>query len=302
MPILCALVGATGVGKTDLSLSLAKEFHAEIISMDSRQIYHGFRIGTAQPSQKDRAAVPHHLVDFLPPTENYSVGEFVRNVKELIQQNPNVPYILVGGTGMYLQALTEGLAEIPKIQESVRAECEDFLKTKGRDALIDKVRKVDPISAQEILPQDTQRLLRAAEVFCQTGRRFSDLRKERVGGIGKLCTFWLDRDRITLYKMIDERVKRMVSEGWKEEVVSLYETIPQSAPAWQSLGYREWIRCIEGKMSESELVEMVRQTTRRYAKRQITWFRHQVSAVSVDLGRENSENLAKISSVLRGIP
>lgn len=298
MPILCALVGATGVGKTELSLSLAKEFHAEIISMDSRQIYRGFCIGTAQASLKDRAIVPHHLVDFLEPTKNYSVGEFVRNVKDLIAENPETPYILVGGTGMYLQALTEGLAEIPQIQENVRAECEEFLKAKGREALIAKIREVDPQSASEILPQDTQRLLRAIEVFRQTGKRFSELRKERVGGIGILRTFWLDRDRVNLYKMIDERVERMISAGWKDEVVSLCEIVPQNAPAWQSLGYKEWIRCIEGKMSERELVEMVQQTTRHYAKRQITWFRHQISPIRIDLDVSTNAFEAISSAIL----
>ena len=298
MPLLCALVGATGVGKTKLSLSLAKELRAEIISMDSRQIYRDFCIGTAQPSKDALRTIPHHLVDFYPPTESFSVGEFVREVKTLLQKNPETSYILVGGTGMYLQALTEGLAEIPPVSEDVRERCEKMLAEEGLESLFKKVQEVDPDSAQTILPQDRQRLLRALEVSMQTGRKFSEIRNDRKGGVGRVKTFWLDRERTTLYANIDKRVLQMVEDGWKEEVEALLERVPLDAPAWQSLGYKEWISCIQGKMSEKEVIETVQQGTRRYAKRQITWFRHQTVAERVDLGLPFDENFAKIVSAL----
>ena len=298
MPLLCALVGATGVGKTKLSLSLAKELRAEIISMDSRQIYRDFCIGTAQPSKDALRTIPHHLVDFYPPTESFSVGEFVREVKTLLRKNPETSYILVGGTGMYLQALTEGLAEIPSVSEDVRERCEKMLAEEGLESLFKKVQEVDPDSAQTILPQDRQRLLRALEVSIQTGRKFSEIRNDRKGGVGRVKTFWLDRERTTLYANIDKRVLQMVEEGWKEEVKTLLERVPLDAPAWQSLGYKEWISCIQGKMSEKEVIETVQQGTRRYAKRQITWFRHQTVAERVDLGLPFDENFAKIVSAL----
>ena len=298
MPLLCALVGATGVGKTKLSLSLAKELRAEIISMDSRQIYRDFCIGTAQPSKDALRTIPHHLVDFYPPTESFSVGEFVREVKTLLQKNPETSYILVGGTGMYLQALTEGLAEIPPVSEDVRERCEKMLAEEGLESLFKKVQEVDPDSAQTILPQDRQRLLRALEVSMQTGRKFSEVRNDRKGGVGRVKTFWLDRERTTLYANIDKRVLQMVEDGWKEEVEALLERVPLNAPAWQSLGYKEWISCIQGKMSEKEVIETVQQGTRRYAKRQITWFRHQTVAERVDLGLPFDENFAKIVSAL----
>ncbi len=288
MPILCALVGATGVGKTKSSLAIAKEFHAEIISMDSRQIYRGFRIGTAQPSREVLAEVPHHLVDFLPPEERFSAGDFVRHVKEILETNPTKSYILVGGTGLYLQALTEGLAEIPKVSEKNRLECERMLEREGSASFYEKVCKIDPESAQALLPQDRQRLLRALEVFLETGRKFSEIRKSRVGGIGKVKTFWLSRNRETLYRRIDERVLQMVSDGWKEEVVNLYETVPMDAPAWQSLGYREWTLYLEGKLRQEELIDSVQKGSRHYAKRQLTWFRHQTEAEIVNLD-ENLE-------------
>ena len=298
MPLLCALVGATGVGKTKLSLSLAKELRAEIISMDSRQIYRDFCIGTAQPSKDALRTIPHHLVDFYPPTESFSVGEFVREVKTLLRKNPETSYILVGGTGMYLQALTEGLAEIPPVSEDVRERCEKMLAEEGLESLFKKVQEVDPDSAQTILPQDRQRLLRALEVSIQTGRKFSEIRNDRKGGVGRVKTFWLDRERTTLYANIDKRVLQMVEDGWKEEVEALLERVPLDAPAWQSLGYKEWISCIQGKMSEKEVIETVQQGTRRYAKRQITWFRHQTVAERVDLGLPFDENFAKIVSAL----
>lgn len=298
MPLLCALVGATGVGKTKLSLSLAKELRAEIISMDSRQIYRDFCIGTAQPSKDALRTIPHHLVDFYPPTESFSVGEFVREVKTLLRKNPETSYILVGGTGMYLQALTEGLAEIPPVSEDVRERCEKMLAEEGLESLFKKVQEVDPDSAQTILPQDRQRLLRALEVSIQTGRKFSEIRNDRKGGVGRVKTFWLDRERTTLYANIDKRVLQMVEDGWKEEVEALLERVPLDAPAWQSLGYKEWISCIQGKMSEKEVIETVQQGTRRYAKRQITWFRHQTVAERVDLDLPFDENFAKIVSAL----
>ncbi len=298
MPILCALVGATGVGKTKLSLSLAKEFRAEIISMDSRQIYKDFCIGTAQPSKEAQQAIPHHLVDFFPPTESFSVGEFVRNVKTLLRANPQTSYILVGGTGMYLQALTEGLAEIPQVSEEVRLHCESILAREGLDALYKKVQEIDPDSAQMILPQDRQRLLRALEVSIQTGRKFSEVRNDRKGGLGNVRTFWLDRDRTTLYANIDKRVIQMVDDGWKEEVESLLSNVPLTAPAWQSLGYKEWVSCIQGRISPQEVIESVQQGTRRYAKRQITWFRHQTVAERVNLDEEFEKIFVEMSQKL----
>lgn len=298
MPLLCALVGATGVGKTKLSLSLAKEFRAKIISMDSRQIYKAFCIGTAQPSKEALKNIPHHLVDFYPPTESFSVGEFVRLVKELLQKNPRTPYILVGGTGMYLQALTEGLAEIPQVREDIRKECETILSNKGLDALYQMLKEIDPDSAQTILPQDRQRLLRALEVSMQTGRKFSEVRSDRKGGIGNVKTFWLDRERTTLYANIDKRVLQMIEDGWKQEVENLLSRVPLEAPAWQSLGYKEWVSCIQGKMSSKEVVDAVQLGTRRYAKRQITWFRHQTVAERIDLGEDFNQNFEKIAQSL----
>lgn len=283
MPILCALVGATGVGKTKCSLALAKALRAEIVSMDSRQIYRGFRIGTAQPSARDLEAVPHHLVDFLSPGERFSAGDFVRMVKELLEKNPSRPYLLVGGTGLYLQALTEGLAEMPKVSAEIRSECESFLEREGLRGLYERVRTLDPEAVDSILPQDKQRLLRALEISLQTGRKFSEIRKERVGGVGNIKTFWLCRERDALYRRIDERVLRMIDSGWKEEVINLYVNVPTEAPAWQSLGYGEMLEVLAGKLDVSQVVEYVQKASRHYAKRQITWFRHQVSAETIDL-------------------
>ena len=298
MPLLCALVGATGVGKTELALALAERLRAEIISCDSCQVYEGFSIGTSQPSAEDLSRVPHHLVNFLSPELRYSAGAFCSDVKNLIAAHLNTNYILVGGTGLYLQALTEGLAEIPPVDDKVRNEFTARLESEGLPALYSEALRVDPAAEAFLLPQDSQRILRTLELYAQTGLRFSDLRKKRNGGIGAVKTFWLSRERTNLYSLIDERVLKMVRAGWPEEVRRLQQTVALTASAWQSLGYKEWLACLEGKISQKDVVSFIQQATRRYAKRQITWFRHQIEAEIVDAELPQALKIKKICEFL----
>ncbi|MCK9182816.1 MAG: tRNA (adenosine(37)-N6)-dimethylallyltransferase MiaA [Fibrobacteraceae bacterium] len=293
MPILCALVGATGVGKTKFSLALAERLGAEIISLDSRQIYKDFCIGTAQPSEEDRALVPHHLVDFLSPELPFSVGKFSSLVRDLLSSDLQKNYILVGGTGLYLKALTEGLANIPEISTSVHTTCAALLKEHGLEFVRNKVFEMDPSLEGSIQARDCQRLLRALEVCTQTGRRFSEIRNERCNGLGKIPVFWLVRERTNLYEMIDSRVLRMVENGWIDEVETLSKKVSLSAPAWQSLGYMEWLNYINGKADKNSVLELIRQGTRHYAKRQITWFRHQNECVELNFD-EKSDRMLRI--------
>jgi len=298
MPILCALVGATGVGKTELAVLLAKHYDAEIISFDSRQIYTGFCIGTAQPTIEDRKQVVHHFVDFLPPLECYSAGRFCKEVKELLENTSQKKYVLVGGTGMYLQALIEGLPEIPSISENVRATLYARLDREGLDTLYKEACEKDPKAMETILASDKQRILRTLEICTQTGQKFSDIRNNRVGGLGKIETFWLDRPRQVLYANIDERVVRMVAAGWIAEVEALLNTVPIDAPAWQSLGYREWADHLCGKKSFDEVLMSVQQETRRFAKRQLTWFRHQTEATRFEIEGSVAGLLGQIEALL----
>ena len=282
MPILFALAGATGIGKSELSLRLAEHYGAEIIGVDSRQVYRGFTIGTAQPSASDMARVRHHLVDFLEPERKYSVGEFCRDVKNILQGNPERNYILVGGTGLYMQTLMLGLPQIPAVPESAREELEKIAQAEGAGSLYKMALDADPELVRSVEPNNVQRLIRILEVYRATGRKLSDWQKEREGGIGKLPVFWLQRERDVLYKRIDSRVDKMIKDGWVEEVRGLSKTVPLDAPAWQSLGYRELLAA-QTDAEMAQVVEDVKKKTRNYAKRQLTWFRGQMDCVPVDM-------------------
>ncbi|OWV12152.1 tRNA (adenosine(37)-N6)-dimethylallyltransferase MiaA [Fibrobacter sp. UWB5] len=285
MPIVFALVGATGIGKSELSLRLAESFNAEIIGVDSRQVYKGFSIGTAQPDTASLKRVKHHLVNFLPPTETFSAGEFCRQVKHLLAENPDKKYILVGGTGLYVQSLLLGLPNIPAVPPSVRKKFEDMAACEGSASLYKMACEVDPESAANVDPNNAQRLVRILEVFEATGRPLSGYQKEREGGIGAVPVFWLQRERDVLYKRIDARVDQMIKEGWVEEVQELSQTVPLTAPAWQSLGYRELLQA-KSASEMAGVIEEVKKKTRNYAKRQLTWFRGQMNCSSIDMNED----------------
>ena len=282
MPIVLALVGATGIGKSELSLQIAEHFNAEIIGVDSRQVYKGFCIGTAQPDAASMQRVKHHMVDFLPPTEAFSAGEFCRLVKNLLAENPEKNYILVGGTGLYVQSLFLGLPKIPAVPQSIRERFEVLAANDGPDSLYKMACQVDPESAQNVNPNNTMRLVRILEVFEATGRKLSDYQKEREGGIGSVPVFWLQRERDVLYKRIDVRVDQMIKDGWVEEVRELSKTVPLTVPAWQSLGYRELLQAKTASEMD-DIIEEVKKKTRNYAKRQLTWFRWQLQNTSIDM-------------------
>ena len=285
MPIVFALVGATGIGKSELSLQLAESFDAEIIGVDSRQVYKGFCIGTAQPDAASLQRVPHHMVDFLPPTETFSAGEFCRQVKNLLAENPNKNYILVGGTGLYVQSLLLGLPNIPAVPQTVRQKFEDLAAQEGSASLYKMACEVDPESAANVDPNNAQRLVRILEVFEATGRTLSGYQKEREGGIGAVPVFWLQRERDVLYKRINARVDQMIKDGWVEETQELSKTVPLTAPAWQSLGYRELLQA-QSASEMADVIEEVKKKTRNYAKRQLTWFRGQMNCTSIDMNKD----------------
>lgn len=282
MPILFAIAGATGIGKSRLSLDLARHYGAEIIGVDSRQIYRGFAIGTAQPSHADMEQVRHHMVDFLDPREAFSAGDFCTRVRHLLEADPGKKYIAVGGTGLYLQSLMLGLPAIPKIDASVRQGLEDRAACEGLDSLFKIAQTADPEAMEGVEPENAQRIIRILEVWQATGRKLSDWQKERVGGIGQIPVFWLQRSRENLYARINKRVDSMMAEGWLDEVHHLAKSVPLDAPAWQSLGYRELLQAGSPEQV-AQVLDDVKRKTRNYAKRQITWFRWQIPSVAVDL-------------------
>jgi len=282
--IIGAILGATGSGKTELAVLLAQKLGAEIICMDSRQIYKGFRIGTAQPAGECLRAVPHHLVDFLPPEKQYNAAEFAKDVKNLLEQKPNTKFILTGGTGLYMQALCQGLSSLPPSNPEIREQLKKHYE--NRDELYKDALKVNPSIEGKIMPGDTQRLLRTIELGNAT-------LNQRVGGIGAIPSVWLDFPRDELYKRINERVVKMLENGWPEEVTQLSKNVPLNAPAWQSLGYLDLKTALEKNENPHSIAEKVALSSRHYAKRQITWFRHKEKPTQID-GKNAKQNLDKI--------
>jgi len=283
MPIIGAILGATGSGKTEFAILLAKKLGAEIICMDSRQLYKGFRIGTAQPTEEELSAVPHHLVDFLPPSEQYNAAQFAKDVKGLLAQKPDAKFILVGGTGLYMQALCRGLSPLPKSDSEARERLKKLYEGR-KDELYRDALKADPSIEGKIMPGDAQRLLRVLEL--------GGMANGRVGGIGSVPSVWIDFHRDELYKRINERVVGMLKNGWVEEVMELSKTVPANAPAWQSLGYSELKNALEKNEDPFSITEAVALKTRHYAKRQITWFKHKESPVIISSKQLSLDMLA----------
>lgn len=294
MPIVGAIVGATAVGKTALAIRVAQILGAEIVCMDSRQIYRGFCIGTAQPVALELAAVPHHLVDFLDPSLNYSAARFADDVKAMLSAEPHRRLLLVGGTGMYLQTLCEGLSALPAADDKIRAELKLRFGEASPEVLYAAALAVDAGIEGRIMLGDTQRLLRVLEVAEQGAGKFSDWMGKRVGGIGPVPTVWLDRPREELYERINRRVATMFDQGWIDEVSSLSAQVDAMAPAWQSLGYGEIRQALLEKSNPRQCITNVQMSTRHYAKRQLTWFRHQTRAVRFDLAETTVDALPEM--------
>jgi tRNA dimethylallyltransferase len=272
-----ALVGPTAVGKTDLVLSLAEQYPLDVISLDSRQVYHGLRIGTAQPTTAERQSCPHHLVDFLPIDQTYSAQRFrddVLGVLDKIRQQSRIP-LLVGGAGLYLNVLREGLLEIPGDDESksqVRTEFAGLTDEEARDLL----HTIDPASWDRIPPADGYRTRRALEIERLTGKTMTQWREERrpdpAGGY-EYPSVLLERPRDELRSRIAQRTDLMLESGWVEETQTALQEWPAEAAGLRTLGYREITRWLAGEWTRTEARDEIILRTRQYAKRQVTWFR-----------------------------
>lgn len=276
-PVL-AIVGATATGKSALAMALAREMGGEVVNADALQVYHGFDIGTAKPGPEERRRVPHHLVDILEPHERYSAGEFARRAHEAIaeiQGRGRTP-IVVGGSGLYLRALFDGISPVPPGDPEVREELRRRLEHEGLAALTAELARVDPATAARLAPGDTQRVLRALEVARVSGRPLSSWIARQPFGTQRIAAVrvGLTLPRAILYDQIARRVARMVQEGWVEEVAGLLARgLEPGLPAFQAIGYRQLVRHIVGEWSLEQAVGDTVQATRRFAKRQETWFR-----------------------------
>ena len=273
---ILALVGPTAVGKTSLALRISEQTDIEIISADSRQIYRELTIGTAKPTADELRRVPHHFVNELDLPDPYSAGRFARDGYKRIRDvlDKGCKPIVVGGSTLYIQALVHGLAPIPAVSAEVRKAVEGRLSEEGNEALFRELEQVDPVSANGLDSTKTQRLVRALEVYYETGCPLSSFFSQQDPPPYSFDVRVLTMDRSRLYERINERVDVMLNEGLLGEVESLVAAgFDRYTPALKTIGYQEPLAFLAGEITEEEMVRLIKRNSRRYAKRQFTWFR-----------------------------
>ncbi|MBE7050310.1 MAG: tRNA (adenosine(37)-N6)-dimethylallyltransferase MiaA [Ruminococcaceae bacterium] len=279
MKKVLAIIGPTGCGKTELSVKIAKRTGAEIISSDSMQIYKGMDIGTAKVTKEEMENVPHHMIDILSPSESFSVSDFCKEAKKKAEEifKKGKPVVLVGGTGLYTDSFIKDIdfSEEGEKDLKLRAKLEDYAKQFGAEALFEKLREIDEKSAQTIHPNNVKRVIRAIEYYTLTGEPIS-LHNERTKSKPSPYDYvyiGLTRDREELYERIDKRVDLMMEKGLLGEVMTLYKMgLSKDHTSMQALGYKELFWYINGKATLEESVRILKRDSRRYAKRQLTWF------------------------------
>lgn len=265
------IAGPTGVGKTELSIKIAKALDAEIVSVDSAQVYKGLDIGTAKITEEEKEGVLHHMIDVIEPIKKYNVGDFQREVDRILNEKSDKNIVLVGGTGLYIDSVVRGLANLPEGNEAIRSR----LMEEDDKILFEKLKEVDPESAESIHPNNKRRVERALEVCYLTGRKFSELSKENVKGNNfKFLKVALERDRENLYNRINKRVDIMMENGLYEEVKNLYDKYGENLRKINIIGYSEIIDHLKGKLTYEEAIELIKKNSRNYAKRQFTWFKN----------------------------
>jgi tRNA dimethylallyltransferase len=277
---LVAVVGPTASGKTRIAVDIALHYGGEVVSADSMQIYKGMQIGTAKPMPEEMCGVPHHMIDFVEPSRCYSVADYVDDAKLCISDihGRGVLPILVGGTGLYVSSLIDNIKFGETVRDDgLRLELAGLAEKQGGEALIEILRGFDPQMAQILHPNNMGRIIRAIEVFKTTGVTMTEMQEKsrQTPPLYKLCIIGLCfADREVLYHRIDKRVDEMILAGLESEVRSLLDSgITRNTTAMQAIGYKEIAAAVKGEMSMDEAVETVKRETRRYAKRQMTWFR-----------------------------
>ncbi len=271
---LILVVGPTAVGKSDLCLNLAKKFETEILSCDSRQFYREMNLGTAKPSPEELAEVPHHFINTLSIADSYDVRKYEAEALQLLDRlfKTKQVVLMTGGTGLFASAITNGLDEIPDVSPEIRVELIQELEEKGLAWLQDSVEEVDPEFYAQVDRSNPQRLMRALEIWRGTGLKFSSFRiKNKVHRPFEIVKIGLDRPREELYQRIDQRMELMLRRGLFKEAESLVDR--RNLNALQTLGYSEIFDFLEGKYDEKEMFRLLKRNSRRYAKRQLTWFR-----------------------------
>ncbi|MDN5354804.1 MAG: tRNA dimethylallyltransferase [Candidatus Cloacimonadota bacterium] len=301
---LITVQGPTAIGKSSLAFKLAKKLNTEIISADSRQVYKYLDIGTAKPSLQEREEVKHHLIDIVTPDQQYTAGDFSKDADYIIshlKKQGKIP-IVVGGTGFYIKSLLAGLANVPHIPNKVRNDLYKVYKEKGEEYLYEKLRKVDPEAASSINQNDVQKVLRALEVWEYTGNSLSSYwqkqqKKQRYFPINIL----LKTKREKLYKKINKRIDKMIESGLLQEIKQLLQNYKETDPGMITVGYREFYPYFRGEQTLLECMELAKQHTRNYAKRQITWYRKQEFDLTLPANDINLIQITKeIKKILKG--
>ncbi len=305
LPIIL-LVGPTASGKSSAAMTLAQEFDAEIVSIDSALVYRDMNIGTAKPTAEERAQVPHHLIDLISPMESYSVARFVTDCREAIaaiHSRGRMP-LLVGGTMMYANMLVNGMSEVPPSDPAIRAELAAQREREGIASLHAELAVIDPITAQRLPPADTQRIERALEVWRITGAPLSSLQGHRVpalAGMDFLMLRWLPVDRAWLHRRCQQRLTEMFASGFIAEVEALRVKYPLHAdlPSMRCVGYRQVLDVLEGRAPEAELFDRALFATRQLAKRQVTWLRGFEGAAVQTIECDNANALSHVRELMQ---
>ena len=287
MEKVIVVIGPTSVGKTKMGVALAKKFNGEVISGDSMQIYKQMDIGTAKVTEEEKEGIIHHCVDILNSDETYSVHDFQQTVRKKITeitQRGHVP-IIVGGTGLYVDSLIYGI-EYPNIEfdENYRKELERRVEKEGLEKLYEKAKKIDPQAMKKISRNDQKRILRVLEIYNATGKTKTEQEIESRKNEVKYDyrVFAINMDREKLYERINIRVDRMLENGLIEEVENLQKKYNHFPTAMQGLGYKEVVEYLQSQITREEMIEKIKQESRRYAKRQLTWFRKNKQTIWID--------------------
>jgi tRNA dimethylallyltransferase len=303
---LLIIVGPTGVGKTEIGIHLARTLSGEVVSADSRLVYCMMDIGTAKPDSRVRQEIPHHMIDIVKPDEEYTSKRFEEEgrvaVRDILARG-RLP-VVVGGSGLYVRALTDGVFDGPGRDAGLRKRLTDEAESEGSAALYERLMAVDPEKAGQIGPANTLRLVRALEVWEMTGSPMSKLEKSAEPLEIPSVKFGLTRSSKELYGMVEDRVDRMMDLGFLDEVKGLIAGgYGDSPPVRRSLGYRELIQHLEGVHSLEGAVRLIKRNTRHFAKRQMTWFRKEKGITWIDItGREDYPAIAsEITQELRGV-
>ena len=276
--IIC-IVGPTASGKSALAVELAKEYHGEVVSCDSMQVYRRMDIGTAKPTREEMQGIPHHMIDVAEPDEDFSVSRYCRLAAPIVDDivSRGKTAIIVGGTGLYMDSLIRGNDFAPFPSTGQRERLEAQADTVGMDAMLEWLRSVDPEAAARLHPGDRKRIIRALEVYLETGETITAHNRRTQTLPPRYAPLWLGVDfaeRAELYRSIEQRVDRMLELGLVEEIKDLLASgVPETATSMQAIGYKEFVSALDCRCTIEEATADVKQASRHYAKRQLTWFR-----------------------------